>query len=476
MKAGFAERDITPELPGDRPEGVGYGRPDGVHDRCKVRAAVFDDGTSRVALVGCDVESMLHSVVRSAREDITSLCGIPPECVLVSGSHAHSAGFASIVEPGLFDHASEFVRHLADDLSACPSPNYVDFVRRQTVAAVVAADQDKREAACAVGSGREDGVTFNRRFRMKGGGTWTQPGKGNPDILEPAGLVDPGVGVIGAWDAAGTFLGCVVNFGCHGTTNPGGISADWVYYLESTIRGSMGGGVVVFLLGACGDVTQIDNLSDRVLEKGEQAARRVGQCVGAEALKVLAMADQGDLAPVAACREILHIDRLKPNPDRVRQALELCRQEMTESNRLEWNFAKKLLLLDALVAKEPQAAVEVQAVQVGPAVFLANPAEFFAESGLEVKANSPFPYTCVVEMANGCVGYTPPEKEFSEIGGGLETRLSEYRNLVPSACRQIINASDRLARSLMPGPVPDYEKAPPYSGPLASGTAPPQLE
>ena len=78
MKAGFAERDITPDLPTDRPDGIGYGRPDTVHDPCKVRAAVFDDGTSRVALVGCDLESMLRSVVLAARSDIEAVCGIPP--------------------------------------------------------------------------------------------------------------------------------------------------------------------------------------------------------------------------------------------------------------------------------------------------------------------------------------------------------------------------------------------------------------
>ena len=44
----------------------------------------------------------------------------------------------------------------------------------------------------------------------------------------------------GRWDATGKFLGCVVNFACHATTGPGGISANYIYYLEKTIRGLMG--------------------------------------------------------------------------------------------------------------------------------------------------------------------------------------------------------------------------------------------
>ena len=43
---------------------------------------------------------------------------------------------------------------------------------------------------------------------------------------------------------------------------PAGISANWIYYLEKTIRGAMDTEApVVFLQGACGDVTQVDNLS-----------------------------------------------------------------------------------------------------------------------------------------------------------------------------------------------------------------------
>ena len=60
-------------------------------------------------------------------------------------------------------------------------------------------------------------------------------------------------------------MGCVVNYTCHVTTNPGTgseASANWVYYMEKVIRGAMGAEVpVVFLQGAAGNVTQVDNLS-----------------------------------------------------------------------------------------------------------------------------------------------------------------------------------------------------------------------
>ena len=476
MRVGFAETDVTPDLPADRPEGIGYGRAPNVHDRCKARAVVFGDGEDRVALVGCDLESMLRSVVLGARQDIEAVCGIPPERVLVCASHAHSAGFASIVEPGLFDHASDLVKHLAYDLSACPSEDYMRFVRRQITVAVVAADRDRVEAVCNVGSGHEGGVTFNRRLLMKNGKTQSHPGKGNPDIVGPAGPIDPEVGTLGVWDTQGRMLGCVVNFACHGTARPGGWSADWVYYLEQTIRGVMGrDAVVVFLNGACGDITQIDNQDMRTVEIGEAASRRVGQCVGAEALKVLARAEPGDLAQLGAQREILRIKRRVPCPERVKRAVKIASEDFDEAKRHEWVYAKKLVMLDALVAKQPGVDVEVQAIQVGPALFVSNPAELFCRLGLGVKAGSPFPFTYVVEMANGCVGYCPDEEAWGEGGGGFETRLTDYANLEPTAGRQIADASLRLARSLTPGQVPRPEEGPPFP-PWEAGIGLPEFE
>lgn len=469
FRAGFAEADITPE-PGMQAPG-GYGKAfhgNKRHDPCKVRAAVFDDGHTRVAIVGIDALGIRADTVATARNAIRERCGIEPASVLIAASHSHSAGPALGALPGEWDGASDLVKSLVYEKSTNAEPKYVASVERAIADAVVEADARRAAARCAAGFGVEDRVAFNRRFRMRDGTSATHPGQGNPHVVEPAGPVDPQVGVVGAWGADGKLLGCVVNFACHATTGPGGISADYVHYVERTIRGLMGEeAVVVFVPGASGDVTQVDNRSPfAVPQFGERASRLVGGRVGAEALKVLLslQSGAGSLAPVAAESRVLRIKRRVPRPERVAQAMELARRTPGAPgvDPTEWTFAKETVILDAKLAREPVADVEVQAIQVGPAVFLACPAEYFCQYGLDLKAASKFSVTLPVSLANGAIGYVPTEEALSPTGGGYETRLTGYSNLEPTAGRQIADALLALAARMTPA-------VPPQPPPLPAG-------
>src|SRR5262249_58017539 len=167
-------------------------------------------------------------------------------------------------------------------------------------------------------------AAVRRRFRMREGRTITHPGQGTEAILEPAGPTDPEVGVIGVWDKdRKKLVGCVVNFACHATTSPGGISANYVYYLEKVIKGYYGPDtVVVFLNGASGDVTQVDNRNPLRHRDPEAFAAFVGGRVGAEALKVLLTMEPGTLPPVNAQTKVLKFTRRPPDPERVEKCLE----------------------------------------------------------------------------------------------------------------------------------------------------------
>ena len=449
LKAGFAETDITPEIGMEQPGGYGKSFHQKFHDACKVRAAVFDDGDRRVALVGTDTLMIPRHLVLAARSAIHEKCGIAEEAIMIGASHSHSSGPAGMVQPGEYDHASPLVQALAYEKSSAADPKFLRYLEDQIISAVLQANAQREDRPCGVGSGQEKQAAYNRRFRMKNGRTETHPRQGNPGIIESAGPTDPEVGVIGAFDDNGDLAGCVVNYSCHATTSPGGISANWIYYLEKTIRGVFGPEViVVFLQGASGDVTQVDNLSPYQRPGGEEGARLVGARVGAEAVKVLASMHTGWLGPLGFASEVLKIKRRAPSPARLRRSLAIVKQPRDQAGRTEWTFAKEIVMLDALIAREPVADVEVQAVQIGPAVFVSNPAEYFVEYGLDIKKRSKFPFTYPVELANGCVGYVSTEEALSPTGGGYETRLTSYSNLRSTAGTEIADAGVRLANRL----------------------------
>ena len=318
---------------------------------------------------------------------------------------------------------------------------------------------------------------------MRDGRTVTHPGLGNPEIVEPAGPVDPEVGVIGAWDAKdpSALLGCVVNFACHATTSPGGISANYIHYLEKAIQGYYGKDcVVVFLAGASGDITQVDNRSPTSQVSGRRALgadrRRQGRGRGAEgpardgagaAARPGRRADDesGDPAP----RPVARAGRGAPG-DR--------REGQPKVDPTEWTFAKETVLLDALIERSPSAEVEVQAVQVGPAVFVddARPSTS-ASSAWRSRRAAASRSRSRSRWPTAASATCRPRRPSARSGGGYETRLTSYSNLEITAGRTMRDAGIAALRQLKPGPVPRPPAVPPFKGkPWSYGNLPPELD
>ncbi len=81
-------------------------------------------------------------------------------------------------------------------------------------------------------------------------------------------------------------------------------------------------------------------------------------------------------------------------------------------------------------------------------------------------------------LANGLVGYVPTEEALSPQGGGYETRLTSYSNLIPSAGRTMAAKGIELANGFAPDAVARPELAPLYEdgGAWSYGIVAPQVE
>jgi len=439
LRAGFARTEVTPAVGAEMPGGFQKNFAQGVHDPLWVEAAFFANGSTELAVVGVDLIMIPRDVVEGARRQAETRCGIPSRNILIAASHTHNGG--PVVECFEVECDPAYCRLAADKIGE----------------AIVQAHDKAVETRVSTGVGREDSVGFNRRFKMKDGSVKTHPGKMNPDIVESAGPIDPDVGVIAVENTQGQLLGCIVNYALHGTTMGGSlISADWPCYLRQTIRGGIGSGIqeasgdaafvgIVFLNGACGDVTQVDNRSPRPSEFGEAWARRVGMTVGAEVLKVLARAEFKPDAPLGVATESLAL----PIRDLAGSDKELLAREAPDSGLGSGGgkvYLREARLVREMKAKSPTVDVEVQAFRIGDAAIVSNPAEFFCQLGLDIKRGSPWKPTMVAELANGYSGYCPTAEAFK--GGGYEVRTARSSFLAPGAGEQIVESSVRLLNGL----------------------------
>ncbi|HAZ64835.1 MAG TPA: hypothetical protein DCZ72_14660 [Armatimonadetes bacterium] len=81
----------------------------------------------------------------------------------------------------------------------------------------------------------------------------------------------------------------------------------------------------------------------------------------------------------------------------------------------------------------------------------------------------------VVELAGGTVGYVPGAEPFGPGGGGYETVLTSYSNLVVEAGALIVAGSLELAAELAPAPEPPLP-TPRFTGPWDYGRRGPEID
>jgi len=441
MKVGFGQVTITPPAGWTMPGGFFDSKADGIHDDLHVKAVVFDDAQP-AAIAVCDSLSVNRSTVVRARKIASEMTGIPPSNIMVSATHTHEGG------------------PVANALGSEADDRYLEILVHQIATAISEAKRGSVEAQLGFGIGEVSGVPFNRRFIMKDGYVATHPGKMNPDIVAPAGPVDTSLGVVGVKALDGTFMGALINYSMHCTVMGGSLySADYPHYLSETIRMASGGeSVIVFLNGACGDVTQVNNLDPRPPEFGEEWARKIGMALGGEALKVLAKIDYVRENEVRIGSSILKIPLRAIDSEEAEWAREMLDKKrgppltrrvfgMEPANvEIEKAYAREIMLLLDEKKVEPTVEAEIQAIKIGPGTFVGVPGELFTSLGLKIKDSSKSKYTFIVELANGCVGYIPTPEAFGE--GGYEIRTARSSKLIPEAGTMIADEAIELINKI----------------------------
>ena len=425
LKAGAAQSVITPLLGVSLAGSFRDRKAVDVLDDLHAKALVLDDGETKVALVVCDLIVLDAEYVNRAREIIEERCDIPPDNVMISCTHTHTGPATS----GL--------------LGVNKEEEYLEFLVPRIADAVQMANHRLTDAQIGVGMGHEDRLTFNRRYWMKDGTVRTNPGYKNPDIVRPAGPIDPGVGVMRIVDNDGGTIALFTNFALHyvGGGPSNAVSADYfALWADAIQRMHKEQFVAILANGCCGDINNIDVNNRPTRTGGYEHAKHVAEILAADVFSISEHLRFASECRLAAAREKLNIPIRPITPEYTEQAREIMASASEPLNR-DQTYARELLFLAEM---EPEIETEVQVIAINDLAIVTLPGEMFVEIGLDIKRQSSFTHTFVVELANDYVGYVPTVKAFEE--GGYETMFARSSKLAPEAAGQFTDSAVGLLK------------------------------
>lgn len=440
LKVGVGVVDITP------PRGYrmsGYFRErlnEGVSDPLHAKALVLQQGSTKAAMVFCDIIGISPEVSKTARRNAEAATGISAANILLAATHSHTGPLYFGALRNHF-HRQALTQHGED---VCEKVDYTALLSERIVRAIRKAQDAAKPARLQAGIAYQQGLAYNRRFHMKDGSVRFNPGVQNPDIVRVAGPIDPEVGIVlfraGAEDQA---LAGLVNFALHLDTVGGAhYAADYPYYLEQSLRTTLGEQfTLLFGSGACGDINHID-VTKRERLKTDEIGRALGQTV-TEALADLKAVD----APTLAVRRVVVEAPLQRFTD---AQIEQAKRDIHKVGTRELSFLDQVKAYKILAVHERGGSalpLEVQVFRLSDEVAVVGlPGEVFVDLGLAIKQASPFATTLVIELCQDAPGYIPTKKAFAE--GSYETVNSR---IAPGGGEMMAEAATTLLAQLAPG-------------------------
>jgi len=451
--AGAAAVDITPPL-GVRMAGYFEERvARDVHDPLFAKALALDDGDTALVIIVCDLLGVKRERLDEAKRLIYERTGVPPSNVLICCTHTHTGpdvdnlGYPPPRDPRAIDMS------------------YGELLARKIADAAQLALNRLEAAELGVEREEEPKPLGNRRFYMKDGTVWTNPGILNPNIVGPAGPVDPELLVLCVRSpGGGRTLGLLANYAMHyAGLSPTErredmytISADYFGLYAEIVQRVRGERFVAMLAnGASGDVIMFDAMRPhKEVNKFMGHAERVAALLAAKtAWAWNQMSFAGDVKFAAAMEEVA-IPRRFPTDAEIEFAARLARGEVKAVNMrhlaLKHFFYPKL---DEYLYAPKHVKTWIQVLAIGDrAAVVGLPGELFVELGLRIKRESPFKHTFVCGLANDYVGYVPTLRAFKEEGpleasGSYETTIGP-NVLAPEAGDIIVETAIKILKKL----------------------------
>jgi neutral ceramidase len=376
-----------------------------VLDDIYAKAIVLEVGDTKAALVVCDLISLPRHVVTEARRQIEAATKIPGAHVMLSATHTHTGPVLAR------ESALDELVGATSDLGR----RYTDKLPELIAKCVADADKKLAPARASAAHGQENGISFNRRFHMKDGTVSWNPAKRHPDIIRPAGPIDPDVGVVYFDTAKNAPIATYVNFALHPDTVGGeGVSADYPGVLSKLLSEFRGPEMLtMFANGCCGNINHRD-IRWLDAQKGPREAHRIGTLLAAAVLRTTPEMKPLPVATLRIKSEIVKLPLAPVTNDDVTSAREVVKR-VKDPKTTFLEKVKAFQVLDVASRGGKPWEVEVQVIALGDQVaWVSLPGEIFVELGLAIKKSSPYPHTLIAELANGSIGYIPDKSAYPQ--------------------------------------------------------------
>jgi hypothetical protein len=411
LQAGAAQLDITPGLGAHL---IGYFEDrlaTDILDPLNAKAIVLSDGDTTLGFVICDLIVVPGEVVNAAKARIQEQTGVPPENVLIAGTHTHTG-------PAI-----------VGALGTLPEEGYAEWVAPRIADAFTMAFRRLQPAQFAHAAGSVPGEVHNRRWHMADGTVQMNPGHLNPNAIRPAGPTDPQLGLLVLRSPEGAPIAALGNLSLHyvGISGPNHnvVCADYFAAFGSALNRLAGAQFVCPLAnGTFGDVNNLDfSRPGRTSTYARHQIERVANVVAAEAWRIwsgLREDDFRDDVPLGARLTQVSFPARTPSPEGLAAAR--SQYEAGEAwDDAEWLYAREIVLC---VEEPSEWPVPIHTLRIGDLGIVGLAGEVFTEIGLDIKARSPFPQTMNIGIANDTVGYVATDRALDE--GSYETRLCRH--------------------------------------------------
>jgi len=436
LRAAIATIDITPPIPYRLCGHFSERLSTGINDPLLAKAVVFKQGDRAAALVFCDLAQISLDVSTRARARASREVGMPVEHIAIVATHSHTG-------PLYFGALRKHFHERAVQKHGTDIYETVDYSSElvEKLATVIGrAANSTSPVRLEAGIALENRLSFNRRFHMKSGAVRFNPGAQNPNIIRPAGPIDPEVGIVtlSAADSA-EHVGAIVSFALHlDTMNGTRYSADFPAVVQDELRRSYGEKFAsLFGAGTCGDINHIDVQShDRL------TTQQIGTMLAATIAQKMPALSPLENVSLAVRSAKVNAPLQTFSSEQIAQARDnLNNEQPRKLTFLERVEAYKILAVDLRAGSLP---MEVQVFRLNSDVAIVTlPGEVFVDLGIAIKTASPFKTTLVIELANDGPGYFPTRRAFVE--GSYETVNSRVK---PGGSEMLVETAIELLTDL----------------------------